>query len=41
MDEDWETLRTYEEVLAELNRNGEPEPDGYQTLLQQAQRYGG
>lgn len=40
VDEDWETLLTYQEVLDELEGKEKP-ADGYQALLAQAQKYGG
>lgn len=41
LEEDWETLYTYEDVLDELDPNKEPVVDGKQWLIQQAQKYGG
>lgn len=40
-DETWETLRTYEEVLAELDPNNKSSSNGANPLIAQAQKFGG
>lgn len=39
LDEDWATLRTYEEALAEIHGKEKP-ADGKNAFLQQARLYG-